>query len=231
MKTNSSRVIPAALVFASWLIPVGMVRAAQTLPHDAITSNCVAPPPKGGGLMVVTKVLEAQARMEIVMNLAYTQLPFERGELHAPDDWDSSNPLFQSWLRIKGFTAENCPRWENGDHLRTCFSGAVLFELSDTEFNEFMTDPFDTNSRRFRYSMSPQGKYSSVPGVLIASQGPDRDLDIDISKFSLERQDFGLGADFVNRVYDPTNGIVSNGDILVSGGGGPCKELWGSIYP
>jgi len=197
-------------------------------------------PADGGGLAVIKKVLEVHGRMDIILTLAYEQLPLDRGEPHLPDEWEPGNPQYKLWLRASGneFTTHASPIWENGNVLRAYFldpdkwKGLYnLFELTDQEFNDFMTDSFDPNNRRFRYSMSAPGKYSFVMGMLIGSNGPDRDRDIDISKFSLERQDFGLGADLVDRIYDPTNGIVSNGDILVSGGGGPCKELRGSIYP
>jgi len=233
MKAQRIPWIPAAMMLAGCAFGFGAAWCVRSRPCNATAGESIVSSTDGGGLAIIKKVLEVHGRMDLILTLAYEQLPLDRGVFHIQDDWDAKNPQFVSLIQFSStFSWHNYPKWKNGEELRVYFSGPggsdryqyLLFELSDQEFDDFMTDPFDPAAKRFRYAMSP------YTGVLLVSMGPDRDADLDITKFDLRQENYGLGPDFVDDIYDPTNGIVSNGDIVVSGGNGPCRETNGSIY-
>lgn len=71
------------------------------------------------------------------------------------------------------------------------------------------------------YRHQPLPPLLCLPGKLewiLASNGLDGDEDVDISKFDLSVSGRGLPERICDLLYDPTNGIVSGGDILVPGG-------------
>jgi hypothetical protein len=130
---------------------------------------------------------------------------------------------FQERLRSGGYLP---PSWDNGNRLRRIFEKSkvigYIWDLSDEEFESFLIDPFDPKERRFQYSRSPGVDAYNIGGIiryegdaiLLTSVGPDGDVDLDISGFDLAEEHFGLGRNYRNNIYDPTNGLLSSGDLV-----------------
>jgi hypothetical protein len=118
----------------------------------------------------------------------------------------NSNELFDLWFFYEriGYDDKYKPFFGNIGycHIRK----SKYFDIDVTK----LIDPFTKNSEHIRYSLS----YITGSAFLI-SNGPDGDIDID------EKVIFGvnLNEDYkapdYNSIYDPTNGILSNGDIFI----------------
>ena len=71
-------------------------------------------------------------------------------------------------------------------------------------------DPFTGYTQTYGYTANlPQGGV-----LLLRSVGPDGDEDLDLTKFNGVEPDFGMGRPIEEFLYDPTNGVVSDGDIF-----------------
>ncbi len=85
-------------------------------------------------------------------------------------------------------------------------------------------DPFSLNKEQFYVFVNLKPGLSPIPeekcrplfeqfgAWVLAGAGPDEDLDLDLLSIADDRS----GATFCNTVYDPTNGNISGGDILIS---------------
>lgn len=156
------------------------------------------------------------SRLHTFGTLLYFQLPEDMGIVPAPDNLAQRSESYKSRMtnRMSVLTVENYPLWDKGNILRQYFLYSkyhYIVDLTNEEFNHYMTDPFCPNKQRFQYSCSP---IASDISILLTSVGPDGVADLDISNFDQNEPDWGLGEMFVNKVYDPTNGILSAGDIV-----------------
>ena len=152
---------------------------------------------------VLFAVFRAEKSMLSIRCTMLTQLT-EASRPILPDDFAKSpkehQEKFVGWQR-------SSLRFEGGMSIRHYY-----LYLRDSEFRALMQDPFG-GGLPYRYSVSP-GKLEWI----LASNGPDGDVDIDISTFDLSIPGRGLPEAVGQLIYDPTNGIVSNGDILAPGG-------------
>jgi len=153
-------------------------------------------------------VLNIKARMHILASLALGELAFDKGAFALPDNFLDRREVFKR--HIKGDTTYL--QWNNGDCLRIYFDeirkGYPNYcSLNDAEFAEFMTDSFSPHKERFLYSFCYEA-------MILTSVGPDGVRDINISNFNTKLPYWGLGESVVDNVYDPTNGILSKGDII-----------------
>lgn len=91
---------------------------------------------------------------------------------------------------------------------------------------EVPRDPFaPPENNLYRYGLSPYVEGRGAYWVL-AGNGPDRDVDLDVTLFGRDtgrieygRPDrtryFGLDHPLLDYMYDPTNGLTSSGDIIM----------------
>lgn len=75
-------------------------------------------------------------------------------------------------------------------------------------------DVFDKNKKAYGYGRGIMGTF-----YILISSGPDGKRDIEISKFNDLLPNYGFEKPFYDFLYDPTNGIFSNGDIVISTSG------------
>lgn len=193
------------------------------------------PPPKSTVIRpeyrVFSKVLETKARLHIMGRLAVGEVPL----------YLSDFPRLENTGTPHGGAVRSKPHvpWDNGKCLRSFFWEPASYPtyscLTDAEFENFISDPFTSPTLGFQYNVcaasyppgeTPEGlSLFGTPRfvrVILSSQGPDEDRDIDLTGFNMDAPWWGLGSDVVDNVYDPTNGIVSNGDIIYPPGLPDC---------
>lgn len=103
----------------------------------------------------------------------------------------------------------------------------VLFEgnfITYTDLSTKTIDPFSPTTSQYRYH------HTGLPDVLhfwiIISNGPDQDADININDVISKPPNYGLDKPIIEYVYDPTNGIISSGDIFwISWVDEPYKDI------
>jgi hypothetical protein len=185
------------------------------------------------------KYLQVQMQMGVIGRLAEVGLPINCGVHTAPDNLADKSEEYkrQCFKQGSSFTVESFPIWDDGDVLRIYFEeghrALFAFPLSDPEFDHFLQDPYDPEGGRFVYSYSPGTKADPDFAIVISSKGPDQDRDIDFSGFEKMKPNYGLSEDTILQVYDPTNGALSNGDIVVPYGRVDCAIFGNArwVYP
>lgn len=78
-----------------------------------------------------------------------------------------------------------------------------------SEWPRLPKDPFSKEHHTYRYAFNPVGFF------LLASNGPDYDVDIELSSIlesATNAVNLTGAVDYYS--YDPTNGLVSSGDIM-----------------
>jgi hypothetical protein len=86
-------------------------------------------------------------------------------------------------------------------------------------------DPFSPTGNLYQYhlSMSTDTLPTTYDFFIIISNGPDEDIDIDVKELNNSPPNYGLPKPIIEYAYDPTNGIVSNGDIFMFEGSADGK--------
>ncbi len=92
------------------------------------------------------------------------------------------------------------------------YKDAYTFETGKADARRGVPlDPF--SSAPYRYLLMPD--YSHPYTYLIVSDGPDGDSDITLPFLLFGKDDPSYEKQFFDAIYDPTNGTVSNGDIVL----------------
>lgn len=91
----------------------------------------------------------------------------------------------------------------------------LLLNQSSFTYTDLSTrtiDPFSPTNSQYQYHQT------GLPEVLyfwiIISNGPDQDTDINVKDMISQPPTYGLDKHIIEYAYDPTNGIISNGDIF-----------------
>lgn len=168
--------------------------------------------------------LQVVNRLHIISHMALVQRPFHAAYVLGPDNLEQRTEGYKKRLVGNDYKNANLryPTWQNGNLMRGYFRAFpglyYITDLNDNEFDLFMTDPFSSHKKRFEYSFSPHS-YENwgepfCDSIILLSVGPNGVPDLDISQFDQAEAYWGLGGNFINHIYDPTNGIMSHGDIV-----------------
>lgn len=162
------------------------------------------------------KILLCRGRMVSIINaIAIYWTDFSQEPL--PDWLFANDTLFREFYLITEGEKEpdkigEFKRWASSMK----FSGLKEYLMKDHKIKrhtveKMFSDPFNT---QLRYGMCDINKdYWGKKFIL--SNGPDKDIDIDETKFLTLDKDSFVKAIIYN-VYDPTNGLISNGDMFHS---------------
>ena len=82
---------------------------------------------------------------------------------------------------------------------------------------EHLVDPFNRGHESYCYRTD----FRRPLAYILSSSGPDGDRDINPDRFDPEPVNCGFDKPLLSYAYDPTNGLVSDGDIFVVG---PVRE-------
>lgn len=114
---------------------------------------------------------------------------------------------------VLAHTTESCTDWVYGyfpsDLSQKMTLNEPSFYPTIIEFNNRYYDPFSPEKEPFRFFF-----YSREFGTWqILSRGPDGDFDIHCEDLNIENTPPQPFLKDINKIYDPTNGLISNGDI------------------
>jgi hypothetical protein len=84
-------------------------------------------------------------------------------------------------------------------------------------------DVFDKDGKVYGYSFA----FSSTH-TLLTSSGPDGDRDIDLTRYDTRKPNHGYDKPFITYSYDPSNGLVSDGDLFATSE--IKNKSWGIYY-
>ncbi|MDP8245794.1 MAG: hypothetical protein P9L94_17055 [Candidatus Hinthialibacter antarcticus] len=123
-----------------------------------------------------------------------------------------SHGLDAFWLDSNKYPIADKSRWiENAGVMIDGYPNLANLTSPIGYLVNYPIDPLDQDKKGYRYFSDGNTFY------IIVSNGPDEDIDID------ERLFKGDVAPFQPLIYNPSNGLISDGDIFYTNQGNPLK--------